>query len=98
MTVAPTLSSHGSSTSLRCATPGFCNPIEFSMPDGVSQMRGVALPSQPLRETPFVVTAPSRATSTNAAYSIPAAKVPDAVVTGFFIARPPRFTFMFVTR
>ena len=55
-------------------------------------MRGLALPSQPLRETPFVVTAPKADTSTKSEYSMPAANVPEAVVTGFFIVRPPRFT------
>ena len=64
------------------------------MPEGVSAMRGLALPSQPLRETPLVVMAPRLATSTKSPYSRPAANVPDAVVTGFFMARPPRFTAM----
>ena len=92
MVVAPCSRSQGSSSLFKWATPGFCKPIEFSMPEGTSAMRGLALPSQPLRETPFVVTAPKADTSTKSEYSIPAANVPDAVVTGFFIARPPRFT------
>ena len=65
------------------------------MPEGVSAMRGLALPAQPLSDTPFVVTAPNAATSTKSPYSRPAANVPDATVTGFFISNPPRFTRMF---
>ncbi len=53
---------------------------------------GAALPCQPLSETPLVVTAPSSATSTNAENSRPAANVPEASVTGFFMGRPPRLT------
>ena len=65
------------------------------MPEGVSAMRGLALPSHPLSETPLVVTAPSSSTGTKSWYSWPAPKVPDATVTGFFMARPPRLTAMF---
>ena len=64
------------------------------MPEGTSAMRGEALPSQPLSETPLVVTAPRAETSTKSEYSRPAAKVPDAVVTGFFMESPPRLTAM----
>ena len=64
------------------------------MPLGVSAMRGLSLPSQPFSDTPFVVTAPREATSTKSLYSRPAANVPDATVTGFFISSPPRFTVM----
>ena len=51
-------SSQVRSFSLSAATPGFCKPMEFSMPDGVSAIRGLAFPCQPFKETPFVVTAP----------------------------------------
>ena len=64
------------------------------MPLGVSAMRGLSLPSQPFSDTPFVVTAPREATSTKSPYSRPAANVPEATVTGFFISNPPRFTAM----
>ena len=62
------------------------------MPEAVSAMRGLALPSQPFKDTPLVVTAPRAATSTKSWYSMPAPKVPEATVTGFFMAMPPRFT------
>ena len=65
------------------------------MPEGVSAMRGLALPAHPFSDTPFVVTAPRPATSTKSPYSRPAANVPDATVTGFFISNPPKSTHMF---
>lgn len=79
----PWLLSHGKSTSHKCFTPGFCKPMELSMPEGVSAMRGDSLPSQPLSETPLVVTAPIPATFTKSEYSRPAANVPLASVTGW---------------
>ena len=84
--------SQGKSRSFKTPTPGFCKPIEFNIPLGVSAIRGASFPAHPLRETPFVVTAPSKAGSTNAEYSRPEAYVPEAVVTGFFICNPPRLT------
>ena len=86
---------HGRSTSHRCLTPGFCRPMELSMPLGVSAMRGESLPSHPLSETPLVVTAPMRDTSTKSEYSRPAANVPDASVTGLGMTSPPRLTSRF---
>ena len=84
--------SQGRVFSQNASTPGFCKPMEFSMPDGVSAMRGVGLPSQGVKETPLVVMAPRRATSKKSAYSLPEPKVPEASVTGFFIRRPPKST------
>ena len=52
--------------------------MEFNMPEAVSAMRGLALPSQPFKDTPLVVTAPRAATSTKSWYSMPAPKVPEA--------------------
>ena len=80
------------SRSIKTSTPGFCRPIAFIIPDGVSVTLGVGLPSQGLSDTPFVVTAPSLPRSTNPEYSIPEPKVPDAVVMGFFSVYPANST------
>lgn len=95
MTCVSTSRSQGRSFSTNAATPGFWSPMELSMPEGVSAMRGVSLPAQPFSERPFVVIAPRRLTSKNCAYSFPEANVPDAVVTGFFMRSPPRETCIF---
>ena len=74
--------SHARSRVTNASTPGFCRPIEFSMPLAVSAMRGLALPAHGSSETPLVTIAPRRARSTKSANSRPEANVPDAVITG----------------
>ena len=88
-------SSQDRSFSRSTLTPGFCKPMELSIPDAVSAIRGLSLPVQPLRDTPLVVTAPRRSTGTKSLYSRPAAKVPEATVTGLRMIKPPRLTCMF---
>ena len=45
------------------STPGFCRPMELSIPAGVSTVRGWGLPSRGRSVTAFVTNAPSRFTS-----------------------------------
>ena len=49
MTTAPDFFSHGSSFFIKQSTPGFCSPIAFRTPEGVSVMRGGGFPSRGLR-------------------------------------------------
>ena len=63
--------------------PGPCRPIEFSMPLGVSAIRGVGRPDRGRSMIDLVTTAPSSATSKNWPSSLPAAAHPDAVRIGF---------------
>jgi hypothetical protein len=65
------------------------------MPEGVSQILGVALPSQGVIATPFVTTAPSRLKSRKRENSIPDPKVPDATITGFLSVTPAILTLIF---
>ena len=51
--------SHGISFSRNTSIPGPCNPIELSMPLGVSAIRGVGLPVRGLVIIDFVTIAPS---------------------------------------
>ena len=53
------------------STPGFCRPIELSMPAGVSVTRGGGLPIRGLSVVPLEQIAPRRWTSTTSPYSIP---------------------------
>ena len=57
--------------STTASTPGFCSPIELSIPPGVSVTRGVGLPIRGLSVVPLQQIAPSRSTSTTSPYSIP---------------------------
>jgi hypothetical protein len=50
--------------------PGPCNPMELSMPLGVSDIRGVARPGAGLTMMLFVTTAPIAVMSTNASSSV----------------------------
>ena len=50
--------SHGTSLARKASIPGPCRPIELSIPDGVSAMRGVGRPWRGLFITDFVTTAP----------------------------------------
>jgi hypothetical protein len=65
------------------------------MPEGVSQILGVAFPSQGVMATPFVTTAPSRFRSRKREYSIPDPKVPDATIPGFLRTTPAILTLIF---
>ena len=56
---------------MTASTPGFCRPIELSIPAGVSVTRGVGLPIRGLSVVPLQQIPPSRSTSTTSPYSIP---------------------------
>src|ERR1700730_3469306 len=72
--------------------PGFCNPMAFSIPDGVSAMRFGALPSRDRSVVPLVTMAPKTARSTCGA-SKPYPNVPEATSTGLRSRSPrPRST------
>ncbi len=94
MTGTSTDASHARSRATKASTPGFCSPIEFSMPDAVSAIRGVSLPAHGSNDTPFVTSAPSRDKSTKSAYSRPDANVPEAVRTGERSSSEPMRTLM----
>jgi hypothetical protein len=79
----------GRSLSSHPSIPGFCSPIALSIPDGVSNMRGVGSPSRGSSVTDFTTIAPSSAMSKNRSISAPLAKHPDAVVIGFANRRFP---------
>ena len=51
--------------------PGFWRPIAFSMPAGVSAIRGIALPERGCGVMPLETKAPNRSTSTKLPYSVP---------------------------
>jgi len=53
------------------STPTFCSPIAFSIPAGVSQIRGGALPACGASDNPFVQIPPSLDKSTKSANSRP---------------------------
>ncbi len=61
--VAPASRSHGRSCARNASMPGPCRPIELSIPDGVSAIRGVGRPERGSRRIDFVTTPPSVATS-----------------------------------
>ena len=63
--------SGGSRSSMKRRTPIPCNPMAFSMPLGVSTMRGGACPWRSSRNRPFTAMAPSVERSTTSAYSVP---------------------------
>ena len=71
ITVAPRARSSGSFSSMNRCAPMPCRPIAFSMPDGVSTIRGAGCPSRSLRNSPFDTIAPSVDRSTTSAYSTP---------------------------
>ena len=62
--------------------PGPCNPIELSMPEGVSAIRGVARPCLALFITDLVTTAPISRRSKNCESSLPELAQPLAVKIG----------------
>jgi len=57
--------SQGISSARNWSIPGPCNPIELSIPLGVSAIRGVARPDRGLTEIDLVTTAPSSSKSKN---------------------------------
>src|SRR6202167_6226416 len=83
-------SSHGRPRCRNAAVPGPCRPIEFSIPLGVSAIRGVGLPARGASITDLVTTAPILETSKNCASSRPAPADPDAVRIGFGSSAWPR--------
>ena len=58
MTRAFCSSNHGTSLARKESIPGPCSPIELSIPDGVSAIRGVGRPWRGLVITDLVTTAP----------------------------------------
>ena len=70
-TVAPRSRSSGSRSATKRCTPMPCSPMAFSMPPGVSTMRGGGWPSRSLRNRPFTHTPPSELRSTTSPYSSP---------------------------
>jgi hypothetical protein len=82
-TVAPSLRSSGSFSATKAFTPMFCNPIAFTNPLAVSQIRGAGEPSMGWMESPLVTTAPRRLISTSGENSIPYPNVPLAAIMGF---------------
>src|SRR3972149_4153032 len=80
---------------MKASTPGFCRPIELSIPEGVSEVRGGELPSLGSRVSDLVMRAPRRRRSKKGAYSCPIPKVPEAGITGFFRRMPARSTSRF---
>jgi hypothetical protein len=70
-TVTPRARSSGSFSATNRWTPMPCRPIAFSMPAGVSTMRGGGWPSRSARNRPLTATPPSDARSTTSAYSVP---------------------------
>ncbi|CAB4703037.1 unannotated protein [freshwater metagenome] len=58
ITLALLATSQGISFSRKTSMPGPCNPIELSMPLGVSAIRGVGRPNLGLLIIDFVTTAP----------------------------------------
>ena len=87
-TRAPTEASHGRSSSAKASMPGPCRPIELSMPDGVSAIRGVPRPLRGAGMTVFVTNAPNREMSKNRCNSLPLAAQPDAVISGLGSVAP----------
>ncbi len=63
--------------------PGPWRPIELSIPEAVSAIRGVARPERGSRITVLVTKAPSSETGKNRSSSLPFAAQPEAVITGF---------------
>ena len=86
----PRSRSHRRSLAMNSSTPGPCRPIEFSIPDGVSAIRGVGRPERALSMIDLVTTAPIAVRSRNGASSRPAAAHPEAVSTGSGIWNVPR--------
>src|SRR3990172_3355237 len=75
--------------------PSFCRPMELSMLDAHSQIRGGGFPRRGLSVTVFATRAPKLLRSIKLLYSRPEPNVPDAGITGLFIFIPARLTLRF---
>src|SRR3954452_12246754 len=78
----PLSASQARSRSRNASIPGPCNPMELSIPLGVSAIRGVGRPLRGWSWIDFVTTPPMAVRSLYGASSRPAAAQPDAVKTG----------------
>src|SRR3954464_14500326 len=67
-------------------------PMAFSIPDGVSRMRGGACRSRSDRKGPFTATPPSVERSTTSPYSTPYPKQPLAAMSGLASVSEPSGT------
>ena len=70
--------------------PGPWRPIESSIPDDVSAIRGVPRPDRGAARTNLVTNAPRLDTSKNRCSSLPFAAHPDAVISGLAEPRAGR--------
>ena len=61
----------GSSRSRNASIPGFCNPTEFSIPLGVSAIRGAGLPGRGCPVVPLVAMPPSSESGNSFSDSLP---------------------------
>ena len=68
---APRRAARAASRATNRCTPMPCRPIAFSMPAGVSTIRGGGWPSRSARNSPLTATPPSVDRSTTSAYSTP---------------------------
>ena len=73
----------GTLSFINVSTPTFGNPMAFSIPDGVSHMRGGGFPVLDLRAIPFTMIAPILFRSQYFDISSPYPAVPEASMTGF---------------
>jgi len=85
----------GSSFERKALNPGFCSPIAFNIPAGVSTILGPGFPCRGLRVSPFTMIAPSFSRSIRDEYSSPNPKVPEAASMGFFNFSAPSSTSKF---
>src|SRR3989337_4557226 len=67
---------------MNVSTPTFGSPMAFSIPAGVSHMRGGGLPLLDFRAIPFTMIAPILLRSQYLDISSPYPAVPDASITG----------------
>src|SRR3954471_19737263 len=96
-TTAPRSRNSGSLSRTNRWTPMPCSPIAFSMPAGVSTIRGGGWPSRSLRNNPLTATPPSVDRSTTSAYSTPYPKHPLAAISGLASVSDPIETERFMS-
>ena len=82
------VSRYGSSRSIKASMPGFCKPTEFSMPDGVSAIRGEGLPGRGVMVVPLVAIPPTLESGNSSSYSCPYPNTPEAGIIGFLNGTP----------
>ena len=92
MVRAPRSRSSGSFSRTKRWTPMPCRPIAFSMPAGVSAIRGGGWPWRSLRKRPLTATPPSDERSTTSSYSRPYPKQPLAAMIGLGSSSEPMRT------